>query len=64
MKNDLAKADLMMKLFFLLDEQLLKRGVLLHQGRMVEALVVEVPQQSDTRDENMKIRQGVVPEGC
>lgn len=37
-KNELAKANVVEKLFSLLDKTLTKRGVILNKGRMVDCL--------------------------
>lgn len=61
-KNELAKAHLVEKLFSLLDKTLTKRGVVLNKGKMVDASIVEVPIQRNSRDENQQLNEGTTPE--
>ncbi len=61
-KNELAKANLVEKLFSLLDKALTKRGVVLNKGKMVDASIVEVPIQRNSREENQQLNEGTTPE--
>lgn len=61
-RNELAKAKLVEELFSLLDKTLTKRGVVLNKGKMVDASIVEVPIQRNSRDENQQLNEGVVPQ--
>ena len=61
-KNELAKANLVEKLFSLLDKTLAKRGVILNKGKMVDASIVEVPIQRNSREENQQLNEGTTPE--
>ncbi|RAV97560.1 IS5 family transposase [Pseudochryseolinea flava] len=61
-RNELTKANLVEKLFILLDKTLDKRGVILHKGKMVDASIVEVPIQRNSRDENNELKNGSIPE--
>jgi IS5 family transposase len=38
-----------------------KDGVILHAGKMVDASIVEVPRQRNTREENKQLKEGEVP---
>jgi len=60
-KNELAKASLAGQLFSTLHNILEKKGVVLHEGRMVDASLVEVPIQRNSRDENAMLKKGEVP---
>ena len=60
-KNELAKAKLVETLFNLLDKTLNKKGVILHKGKMIDASIVEVPIQRNSRDENQQLKQGQIP---
>jgi IS5 family transposase len=60
-RNELSKDNLVEKLFILLDKTLEKKRVILHKGKMVDASIVEVPIQRNTRDENSQLKQGNVP---
>jgi IS5 family transposase len=61
-KNELVKANLVEKLFSLLDKTLTKRGVVLSKGKMVDASIVEVPIQRNSREENQQINEGKTPQ--
>lgn len=61
-KNELTKANLVEKLFTLLDKTLTKRGVILNKGKMVDASIVEVPIQRNSREENQQLNKGITPE--
>jgi len=61
-KNELAKAKVVEKLFSLLDKTLIRRGVILNKGKMVDASIVEVPIQRNSRDENQQLNEGTIPE--
>lgn len=61
-KNELAKAKVVEKLFSLLDNTLTKRGVILNKGKMVDASIVEVPIQRNSRDENQQLNEETIPE--
>lgn len=61
-KNELSKGKVVEKLFSLLDKTLTKRGVILNKGRMVDASIVEVPIQRNSRDENQQLNEGTIPE--
>lgn len=61
-KNELAKSKLVEKLFSMLDKTLTRRGVILNKGKMVDASIVEVPIQRNSRDENQQLNAGDIPE--
>jgi IS5 family transposase len=61
-KNELAKSNLIEKLFSLLDKTLDKRGVILNKGKMVDASIVETPIQRNSREENEQVNKGNIPE--
>jgi IS5 family transposase len=60
-RDALAQQDMIKTLFNLLDKQLDKDGVILHAGKMVDASIVEVPRQRNTREENKQLKEGEVP---
>ena len=60
-KNELSKSKLVEKLFLMLDKALTKKGVILNKGKMVDASVVEVPIQRNSREENQQINGGSIP---
>jgi transposase, IS5 family len=60
-RNSLTQGGMIKTLFNLLDKQLNKDGIILHAGKMVDASIVEVPRQRNTRDENNQLKAGEVP---
>lgn len=60
-KNTLTQKDMIRKLFDMLDKQLDKDGIILHEGKMVDASIVEVPRQRNTREENKEVKEGTIP---
>jgi IS5 family transposase len=61
-KDKLAKGDMVEKLFKMLDKKLAKDGVIVNEGQMVDASVIETPRQRNTREENAQIKEGEIPE--
>lgn len=61
-KNELVKSNLVEKLFSLLDKTLTKKGVILHKGKMIDASIVEVPIQRNSREENQQLNSGTIPD--
>ena len=60
-KNELAKSDMVNKLFRKLDNRLDREGVIVHRGKMADATIVETPRQRNSREENEQIKAGGVP---
>ncbi len=58
----LAKADGARTLFEALNHQLAQRGLLVKEGMMIDATIVPVPRQRNSREENEQIKQGQTPE--
>jgi IS5 family transposase len=61
-KNELSKGDMVNKLFRKLDNRLDKQGVIIREGKMADATIVETPRQRNSREENDQIKNGEVPE--
>ena len=61
-KNDLAETKTVNTLFCMFDEHLEKEGLISHKGTIVDATFVDAPRQRNSRDENKKIKNGVIPE--
>ena len=61
-KNDLAETETVDKLFCTFDEHLENKGLISHKGTIVDATFVDAPRQRYSRDENKKIKNGVIPE--
>ena len=60
--NELAKNNVIDKLFVKFDEFLNQNGYFAKGGSMVDATFVEVPKQRNTREENKEIKEGKIPE--
>lgn len=61
-RDKLTQGDMIEKLFSDLDKQLDKDGIIVHSGKLVDASIVEVPIQRNTREENKDIKDGKVPQ--
>lgn len=61
-RDKLASGGMVEKLFSHLDKQLDKDGIIVHKGKLVDASIVEVPIQRNSRDENKKLKEGGIPE--
>lgn len=61
-RDQLAQADMIKQLFKKLDKQLHKDGVIIKQGKMIDASIVETPVQRNTREENNQLKQGDIPQ--
>ena len=61
-KNDLAETKTVNTLFCMFDEHFEKEGLISHKGTIVDATFVDAPRQRNSRDENKKIKTGVIPE--
>lgn len=61
-RDTLTKKGLIEKLFKILDKQLDKDGIIVHEGKLVDASIVEVPIQRNSREENDKLKEGDLPE--
>jgi IS5 family transposase len=61
-RDTLTSGGMIEKLFSYLDKQLDKDGIIVHKGKLVDASIVEVPIQRNSRDENKQLKEGQVPE--
>src|SRR4051812_12105050 len=61
-RDRLTTGKLIEKLFDQLDELLDKDGIIVHKGKLVDASIVEVPIQRNSREENKELKEGNVPE--
>jgi transposase, IS5 family len=61
-REQLVRHDIFNKIFVLLNEKLAARGLILNNGSIVDAHIVNVPRQRNTRDENKQIKDGEIPE--
>ena len=61
-REKLAKAGLIERLFGRFDQHLEAKGYIARGGQIVDATIVAVPRQRNTRDENEAIKDGQTPE--
>ena len=61
-REKLTNADLVKKLFEQFSQQLDAKGYIARGGQMVDATIVPVPKQHNTRDENDSVKAGETPE--
>lgn len=60
-RDNLTSGGMIEKLFTYLDNQLDKDGIIVHKGKLVDASIVEVPIQRNSRDENKQLKAEEVP---
>src|SRR2546423_247817 len=60
-REKLAKAGLIEKLFARFDQHLAAQGYMARGGQMVDATIVPVPKQRNSRDENDTVKAGATP---
>ena len=61
-REKLVDLDLVTSLFALFKSKLEELGLLVHEGKIVDASFVEVPKQRNGRDENKQIKDGQIPD--
>lgn len=61
-RERLVELELVENLFNLFKIKLQQLGLIVHEGKIVDASFVEVPKQRNSRDENAKLKEGAVPE--
>ena len=61
-RENLTQRNLTEKLFELFLSELQKKGLLMNEGKMVDASFVEVPIQRNSREENKQIKEGQTPD--
>jgi IS5 family transposase len=61
-KEELKKANILDTVFYRFVEQLEEKGIITRSGSIVDATIVDVPRQRNTREENKKIKGGETPE--
>ena len=60
-KERLIDLDLIEKLFDLFKSRLEQLGLIVHEGKIVDASFVEVPKQRNSKEENKQIKKGEIP---
>jgi IS5 family transposase len=60
-RDKLTSGGMIEKLFGHLDTQLDKDGIIVHQGKLVDASIVEVPVQRNSRQENKELKENNIP---
>lgn len=61
-KDQLAKGKVAEKLFARFDGYLIQKGFAAKKGQIMDASIVEVPKQRNTREENQKIKSSEMPD--
>jgi IS5 family transposase len=61
-RDKLTDGGMIEKLFRLLDKQLDTDGIIVHKGKLVDATIVEVPVQRNSREENKDLKEDNIPE--
>lgn len=61
-RDKLTAVNTIEQLFAHLDKLLDKDGIIVHKGKLVDASIVEVPIQRNSREENKALKEGNVPE--
>ena len=61
-REDLAKAGVIETLFEKSDEYLRGEGFIAKKGQIIDASIVKIPIQRNSREENQQIRKGDIPE--
>lgn len=61
-KETLTEKGLVKQLFDIFNQQLSQQGIILNEGRIVDASFVEVPRQRNNKEENAQIKEGKTPE--
>jgi IS5 family transposase len=61
-RDRLTSAKMIEQLFAHLDKLLDKEGIIVHKGKLVDASIVEVPVQRNSREENNELKEGNIPE--
>jgi IS5 family transposase len=61
-RESLVKSGAEKRLFSLFSEQMEHKGIITRSGSIVDASFVEAPKQRNSRDENVRIKSGEIPE--
>lgn len=61
-KEQLKEKKIIEKLFYKFNKMISKNGFTLNSGNIIDATIVQVPKQRNSKDENDKIKEGTIPE--
>lgn len=61
-REQLKKHDIVHEIFSLFAEELQNASLMLKDGAIIDASIVQVPRQRNTREENKQVRDGEIPE--
>ena len=61
-REQLKKHDIIHEIFSAFNEKLENAALLLKDGAIIDASIVQVPRQRNTREENKQVREGNIPE--
>jgi len=61
-REQLTDLDMVEELFALFLKELDKLGLIVNEGKIIDASFVETPRQRNSREENKQIKEGVIPE--
>jgi IS5 family transposase len=61
-REQLTDLDLIEELFDMFLKELDQLGLIVNEGKIVDASFVEVPRQRNRKEENRQIREGIIPE--
>lgn len=61
-REQLKKHEIIYEIFSLFNEKLQSAALMLKDGVIVDASIVQVPRQRNTREENKQVRQGDIPD--
>jgi IS5 family transposase len=61
-REQLKKHDIVHEIFSLFAEKLQNASLMLKDGAIIDASIVQVPRQRNTREENKQVRDGEIPE--
>jgi IS5 family transposase len=61
-REQLKEGEVVRQLFDRFHRELEKKNLIVNKGKIIDASIVEVPRQRNSRDENEGIRQGEIPE--
>lgn len=61
-REHLTQKNMEKEIFELFLDELKKKGLLMNEGKMVDASFVEVPIQRNSREENKQVKEGTIPD--